>query len=183
MSWQTLTDRVIGDLEAWSTIDLAQEQLRTRYLSLLADEGERALVKGVLPAHLTSSVLVVDHERTKVLLTHHRRANRWLQFGGHLEEGDTDLVAAARREGSEEAGIALESPLVPVELDAHLLVGSFGVCQEHLDVRFVTTVPGEAVPAVSEESNDVAWFSLDRVADELGHLSRLVDRALEALAA
>jgi ATP-dependent DNA helicase RecG len=36
-----------------------------------------------------------------VLLTHHRRARRWFQFGGHLEATDPGLWAAAAREGNE----------------------------------------------------------------------------------
>ncbi|CAI9398951.1 NUDIX hydrolase [Aestuariimicrobium sp. T2.26MG-19.2B] len=181
MSWATVTTDVVRALEDWPRGDLEQEQLRTRYLALLASEGQRALVKGVLPAHLTASVLVLDDTLERVLLTHHRRARQWLQFGGHLEEEDPSLEAAARREGSEESGLVLERPLVPVELDAHLLVGSFGVCQEHLDVRYATLVPGDAVPTVSEESTDVAWFHLDDAADELRHLARLVERARASL--
>jgi 8-oxo-dGTP pyrophosphatase MutT (NUDIX family) len=181
LTWTSVTADVVRALEGWPRTDLQQEQLRTRYLTVLEREGERALVKGVLPVHLTASVLVLDHGLEKVLLTHHRRAQQWLQFGGHLEQDDPSLEWAARREGTEESGLALDGPLLPVDLDAHLLVGSFGVCQEHLDVRYATVVPGDAVPSVSDESDDVAWFELDRAADELPHLQRLVERALAAL--
>lgn len=181
MSWSSLASEVISTLQGWPTPDLGQEHLLTRYLHLLADEGHRALVKGVLPAHLTASLVVLDTGRTKVLLTHHKRADAWLQFGGHFEESDETLEAAARREGSEESGLTIDGPLVPADLDAHLLVGEFGLCQEHLDVRYVTTVPPDAVPGVSDESNDVRWFALDRVDSELPHLKRLVDRAVSAL--
>ena len=80
--------------------------------------------------------------RSPALLTLHRRANAWFQLGGHLEPGDASLWAAARREAREESGIdALEPLPQPVQLDRHVLVGSFGSCREHLDVRYAAVAP------------------------------------------
>ena len=78
-------------------------------------------------AHLTASCLVLDESGERVLLTLHKRAREWFQLGGHLEGGDTSLWDAARREAREESGIGTLEPLRgPVQLDRHLLVGSFG---------------------------------------------------------
>ena len=39
------------------------------------------------------------------LLTLHPRLGRWVQLGGHCEDGDADIAAAALREAREESGI------------------------------------------------------------------------------
>jgi len=107
----------------------------------------------------------------------HRKAGRWLQPGGHIEVGDASIAEAARREGVEECGIAIDGDLVPAELDAHVLGGGFS-CHEHLDLRFAVRVPADAVPHASEESDDVAWFDLAAVPHELGLLVAAGLRAL-----
>ena len=100
------------------------------------------MAKAGPPAHLTGSCVVLDATGRHVLLTHHRKADAWFQLGGHLEAGDASLWAAARREGREESGLAALEPLaVPVQLDRHVLVGSFGRCREHLDVRYAAVAP------------------------------------------
>jgi 8-oxo-dGTP pyrophosphatase MutT (NUDIX family) len=102
---------------------------------------------------------VLDERGTHALLTLHRRANAWFQLGGHLEPGDASLRDAARREAREESGLGvLEMLPRPVQLDRHLLVGAFGRCREHLDVRYAAVAPGGATPRVGSESHDVRWW-------------------------
>jgi 8-oxo-dGTP pyrophosphatase MutT (NUDIX family) len=135
------------------------------------------------PAHLTASCLVLDASGTRVLLTLHRRAREWFQFGGHLEVGDASLWAAARREAREESGLEGLEPLPdPVQLDRHTLVGSFGRCREHLDVRYAATAPADAVARVSVESLDVRWWPVDALpGGTRAELTPLVSAARRAL--
>jgi hypothetical protein len=66
-----------------------------------SDACQRACV----PGHITASALVLDHTGTETLLTLHPRLGRWVQLGGHCEDGDADIAAAALREAGEESGI------------------------------------------------------------------------------
>ena len=98
--------------------------------------------EGRAPAHLTASCLVLDGAGERVLLTLHRRARKWFQFGGHLRSGGPLAACGGAREAPEESGIdGLESLRVPVQLDRHLLLGDFGRCREHLDVRYAAIAP------------------------------------------
>lgn len=172
----------VAVLSQWAAPDAGQDGLRRDYLDHLAAHPE-GVAKAGPPAHLTASCLVVDAAHERVLLTLHRRAREWFQFGGHLEAGDASLWAAARREAREESGLACLEPLKqPVQLDRHVLVGDFGRCHEHLDVRYVAVAPDGATGLVSEESLDVRWWPVDDLPPGTrDELTPLVSRALQAL--
>jgi 8-oxo-dGTP pyrophosphatase MutT (NUDIX family) len=122
------------------------------------------------PAHFTASCLVLNSTGSRALLTLHRRAGVWFQFGGHFEPGDTDARGAAQRETREESGImTLVAHPELVQLDRHELVGSFGRCQEHLDLRFVAVADDDAIHAVSDESLDVRWWHTDALPRQTRH--------------
>ena len=91
--------------------------------------------RSTLPAHITASAIVVDERSTTVLLHLHRRLDRWLQPGGHVEAGEHPDDAAVR-ETVEETGVAVThpptGPLV-IHLDEH--PGPDG--HIHLDLRYL----------------------------------------------
>jgi 8-oxo-dGTP pyrophosphatase MutT (NUDIX family) len=119
------------------------------------------------PSHLTASAVVLDRPRTSVLLVLHARTGLWLQPGGHVEDADASLAAAALREAVEETGIAdlrLLDP-APVHLERHAAPCG---AEHHLDVRFALQAPGPAVPSASAESLDAAWFPLEQLPAQPG---------------
>ena len=160
-AYRLLHERTTGQINAWRTRDLAQEQLRIGYLEHLAEHPD-AMWKCGPPAHFTASCLVLDPSGSQALLTLHKKAGVWFQFGGHFEPEDTDAHAAAQREAREESGIPglLVRPEL-IQLDRHRLVGAFGRCREHLDLRFLAVVDADAAHAVSGESLDVRWWPTD----------------------
>ena len=160
-AFEVLRADAVSVLQEWPAPDARQDRLRRDYLDHLAAHPD-AVAKAGPPAHLTASCVVLDPTGERVLLTLHRKANEWFQFGGHLEVEDSSLWAAARREGREESGIGTLEPLPhPVQLDRHVLLGSFGPCREHLDVRFAAVAPAGAQAVVSAESHDVRWWPAD----------------------
>lgn len=84
---------------------------------------------------MTASAVVLDERSATVLLHLHRRLERWLQPGGHVEPGEHPDDAAVR-ETVEETGVAVahppSGPLV-VHLDEH--AGPDG--HVHLDLRYL----------------------------------------------
>lgn len=160
-AYRLLHQDVTRQLSGWKAPSSSQERLRTGYLAHLAAHPA-ALWKQGPPAHLTASCLVLNSTGSHALLTLHRRARAWFQFGGHFEPGDTDARGAAQRETREESGITTLVPRAElVQLDRHDLVGSFGRCREHLDLRFVAVAEDDAIPAVSHESLGVRWWPTD----------------------
>ena len=164
-------------LDRWSAPDAGQERLRRSFLARL-DEGPDALRREGRPSHLTASAVVLDPACRSVLLVLHTRTGLWLQPGGHVEPTDTSLAAAALREAVEETGIAdlqLRDER-PVHLERHPAPCG---AEHHLDVRFAVRARGGAVPSLSEESLDVAWFRLDALPVQRGvDLQALVTAAV-----
>lgn len=138
----------------------------------LAHHGADSLIKGRRPVHLTSSLVVLDEALTRVLLTHHAKAGMWLQLGGHIEAEDGSIMAAALREGREEAGLAMPAHADLVAVSPHELGGGFS-CREHLDLQFAVAIPADQ-PLRSGESLAVAWWPIDALprphADDLPDL-------------
>lgn len=151
-------------LRAWQSPTAEQDQVRRTYVRHLENEPT-GLRRDCFPAHVTASTLIVSADHTRVLLTLHAKAKAWFQMGGHCEGTDATLAAAALREATEESGIeTLALSPSPVQLSAH----DVPFCHprgtvQHLDVRFLAVAPADAEHAVSEESDDVAWWPVDRL--------------------
>jgi 8-oxo-dGTP pyrophosphatase MutT (NUDIX family) len=73
------------------------------------------------PGHITCTALVLHPREERVLFMHHHRLERWLLPGGHVEEADESLDAAAAREAAEETCIRLDPARAPVlaGIDVH----------------------------------------------------------------
>lgn len=111
--------------------------------------------------HFTGSLVVLSPELDSVALTLHRKAKRWFQFGGHFEEIDTNVLAAAAREGYEESGLVdLDVVEGLIQVDAHDLPPVFGWCTEHLDLRHAAVARSREL-ITSHESDDVRWWAVD----------------------
>ncbi len=170
----------LGVLEDWVAPDAAQDALRERYVTHLRTHPDGVRREG-RPDHLTASTLVLSEDGQQVLLTLHAKARRWFQLGGHCEDGDPSLAAAALREAGEESGLrGLRLDPRPVQLSAHPVPFCGGTPERpvhHLDVRFVAVAAAGEQHAVSEESLDVRWWPADALPDPEPDLVALVSLA------
>ena len=131
------------------------------------------------PGHLTASGFVLSPDRDSLLLVHHRRLERWLQPGGHIDPEDASPAAAAVREVGEEAGVDDLEVLVAglFTLDHHPIPARGDEPpHRHYDLGYAF-VTGSWELEPSAEVHAVRWVPLDEVA-EVG-----VDRAVHAAVA
>ena len=115
--------------------------------------------------HFCASAFVINPSNKKILLVKHNIFNKWLQPGGHMEDGETP-EEAAMREVYEETGmkIKLLGERFPREDD---LIRPLGIqCnrkpngERMFDIIYAAgPVNGDADLIISNESNDIGWFS------------------------
>lgn len=138
-----------------SEVEFREEMVR------LIESGADCFRRDCFPAHFTGSALVVSADGTKALLHHHRKLDRWLQFGGHCD-GDEDVLRVAEREALEESGVSglIVASARPFDLDIHEIPAR-GVepMHFHYDVRWMLIAPEDAEFVVSEESLELRWFT------------------------
>ncbi len=117
--------------------------------------------------HFTASAFLVDKTKTKALFLKHKKLNRWLQPGGHIDETDASILEAALREVSEETGLQradlrLIDDLI-FDLDAHEIPENAKKNEPahvHYDVRYLVEVVNHASIYVNaEEAEGLTWFS------------------------
>lgn len=150
---------VVATLREWNAPDPGQDALRHSVLAFL-DARPDGCQRSCVPGHITASTMVVRD--AEVLLTLHPRLGRWVQLGGHCEESDTDILAAALREATEESGIEglrLDPDLAAIHV--HPVTCSLGVPTRHLDLQFLAYAPDDAEAVISDESLDLRWWPID----------------------
>lgn len=114
----------------------------------------------------TVAIFVV-HER-QILLVHHRKLNKWLPLGGHIEL-DEDPEVAALREAREESGFEVEligdrppttepgtrALIAPRFLDIHRINDT----HEHIGMIYWARPKNGSLALAAEEHHDIRWCS------------------------
>jgi 8-oxo-dGTP pyrophosphatase MutT (NUDIX family) len=150
------------------TPDAGEERAhRSSMLALLEAPGDPFARGHFAPGHFTASGFVLSPDGSTLLLVHHRKLDRWLQPGGHVEPDDIDLVAAARRELNEEVGL-LNLPLEIAgvfDLDVHAIppLGD-EPAHAHFDVRFLFRSADLALHAASD-AKAARWVKMTRIGE------------------
>jgi ADP-ribose pyrophosphatase YjhB (NUDIX family) len=146
--------------------DVAEERSLKRTNQLLKTTGSPFWRGQFHPGHLTASAIVVNRERTRSLLVHHAKLDRWLQPGGHFEPGEWQPVDAAAREVREETGLTTTWPgPLPrlLDVDVHPIPARGDEpAHYHYDLRYLLVA--EATEAVAGDGTTaVKWIGQDEV--------------------
>ena len=161
-----------------------------RFASITAAEGAVQHAKNVLnfiaaephpwsratvAGHITASAWVLDRTRTHAALIHHRKLNRWLQPGGHVEDADATWRAAAQREVTEETGLThfIRQPDDELfDVDVHPIPARKNEpAHFHYDLRFLFVADVNAtldhkLHVNLYEVRDCRWFALADLAND-----------------
>lgn len=124
--------------------------------------------------HFTASVWVVTKSKPKkVLLIHHKKLDRWLQLGGHIEQFENP-VESAIRETKEESGVDIgflmekivaadnETKFLPLpDFLVEQFIPQYQETPEHfhLDMQYVVEVEEQNLEQSMTETKGIGWFT------------------------
>lgn len=117
-----------------------------------------------------ASVFVVDPINKKILLCHHKKFNRWVQPGGHIENDETPEETALR-ETYEETGVRVKliGERFPREDD---FIRPLGIQKNrgkddslHVDITYVGVPINQDSVIEDDEIDRCAWFSFEELND------------------
>jgi 8-oxo-dGTP pyrophosphatase MutT (NUDIX family) len=117
--------------------------------------------------HITCSAVIVHPPTRRVLLRWHTRQEAWLQVGGHADPGESDPLAVALREATEETGLEDLVPWPdPAAGPVHLVVvpvpaGRGEPAHEHADVRYVLATEQPETAAAESPDAPLRWLTLE----------------------
>lgn len=120
----------------------------------------------------TVAIFVVHESR--VLLIHHRKLDRWLPLGGHIEL-DEDPEQAAQREAREESGFDVEllgerppttepgvrALIAPRYLDIHRITDT----HDHIGMIYFARPRSGQITLAPAEHHDIRWCTSEELND------------------
>jgi 8-oxo-dGTP pyrophosphatase MutT (NUDIX family) len=145
-----------------------------RYIEFVSNHSD-CFERSQLAGHVTGSAWLVNQAGTHVLLTNHRKLNRWLQLGGHAD-GHTNALEVALKEATEESGIknihTLSTALFDVDIH-EIPERKNEPAHFHYDARFALQVTDSDSFTVSDESHALAWVPINDLASHTDEVSML----------
>jgi len=121
-------------------------------------------------AHMTSSSMIFNHNRTKVLMVHHNIYNTWSWTGGHAD-GDGDFLKVAIKEAKEETGLlnvkAIDNKIISIDILpvwGHVKRGKYVSSHLHLNVTYALQASEDETLIINEmENSGVKWIGINEI--------------------
>jgi 8-oxo-dGTP pyrophosphatase MutT (NUDIX family) len=154
-----------------------EEQVYKDHMIQLITTCDKAFHRRCRVGHFTASALLLNPNKTHVLLMHHTKLDKWMQLGGHCD-GDSDVLNVAIKEACEESGIKAIKPLMPkiFDLDIHLIpTNTKDDAHYHFDIRFLLHAYEHDRFIQNHESKALRWVAKN------GHDSPATDQSVGRL--
>ncbi len=174
---------ILDLLENYQTSFSEEIDFHKQVIDFITQNDDFAL-RSNLTGQLTGSAWVVNKERTKALLIHHKKLNKWLQIGGHIEDSDQTIEETILREIKEESGLKtlklLSSSIY--DIDIHTIPQKKEIAEHlHFDIRLIIEADeNEALLPQNEEILDIKWYDLHKV-QNLAESTTSIDQSMKRM--
>jgi 8-oxo-dGTP pyrophosphatase MutT (NUDIX family) len=162
-----IKEDLIKLLKDYEPDDLDEQKSKDRILSFVYN-SDNFISRENAVGHITGAAWIVSKDRKKVLLTHHKKLDMWLQLGGHVDS-DEHILETALREAREESGLTTLKCLSDkiFDVDVHLFPKKGEVdAHYHFDIRFLFEADeNEELHRQKSESKGMKWIALDEVSE------------------
>lgn len=159
----TQSQQLITLLSSYFPTNKEELESKKQILTFINQYPNTCFERSLSSGHITASCWLLNKEGTHVLLTLHRKLNRWLQLGGHCD-GNPNVLEVALKEAQEESGI---TKIIPVtsdifDISVHLIPATLKEpAHYHYDIRFLLQATNNQPIIVSSESITLQWFAKD----------------------
>ena len=167
-------------LQNYTSIFAEEELYKSQILNFL-DSAQLPYHRINDVGHFTASGFLLNSDRTKFLLMHHKKLDQWFQPGGHCD-GSSDLLQVAIRETIEESGIAEIAPIILdiYDIDVHLIPANAKEKEHyHYDIRFLLKTAGNDTFNQNEESNELRWIDIKDYANSDVEFNHSIERMVK----
>lgn len=142
--------------------------------------GDKALYRDNL-AHFTASSMILNKDRTRVLMVYHNIYESYSWTGGHMD-GEIYPLNTAIKEAKEETGISslklISDGLYSLEIIPvrhHVKKGK--VVSDHLHLNFTYLFEAdenESLHIKEDENKDVKWLDIENLEDYISENDKLM---------
>jgi 8-oxo-dGTP pyrophosphatase MutT (NUDIX family) len=172
-----LIDQLILSLREYWKINTENQFKSDEIIDWIRKYWELAFKKENIKWHVTGSLLIMNEEKTKVLLMFHKKLQMWLQFGWHAD-GEIDIENVAIREFHEESGIEIEPRIIGwiFDVDIHDIPENRGTpMHKHFDILYLGSISENTLFSRQEsEVDDIRWFDILWIEKYIGE-KRMLD--------
>ena len=159
-----------------------EEKDKESYLKFI-DTFEDVLTRENIFGHFSASALVLNKDKTKMLVVYHIINDGWIYPGGHAD-GEQDLLSVAVREVEEETGLkatVLSKDIFSIQADPvrpHIKRGKYVSAHVHFDVLYLLEADDKQdLVFRDDESKGVKWIDIkDATSEEIVHFARAVNK-------
>ncbi|KKQ97410.1 MAG: hypothetical protein UT24_C0008G0079 [Candidatus Woesebacteria bacterium GW2011_GWB1_39_12] len=169
-----MSKELATQLKKLASIEIGREEVRLKFIERLQNElltrDERQLT------HVAVFVMAIDISKSMVYIGHHKKSDRWIPHGGHVDKGEL-IEQTLEREIQEEWGIQMKANdigepefLTITEIENPK---QWKVCRRHYDVWYFVRVNNEDFEVdpelLHEEFHEARWVNLNDARNLVGN--------------
>jgi 8-oxo-dGTP pyrophosphatase MutT (NUDIX family) len=147
-----LTEEVQSIIETCKATENVKARMRARLAEVKLTREENPV------SHFCCYFLPYNADEGKVFLVYHKKAEKWLAPGGHIEPNES-TGQTLNREISEELGVQhfFDMEPLPFLLTTTAIDNANQSCKEHLDIWFLMKTDGDNFKIDFSEFQDAKW--------------------------
>ncbi|BEP28775.1 NUDIX hydrolase [Helicovermis profundi] len=162
----------IKQIEKYNPINEQEENDKKIILKYIDKFPNDILLRQNEAMHITSSSMIFNKEKTKVLMIHHNIYRTWSWTGGHVD-GDCDLLYVALKEAKEETGLEnikiLNSEISSIDILpvwGHYKKSKYVSAHLHLNTSYIFEADDKELLKVNiEETSGVKWIDINKISE------------------
>lgn len=168
-----MSKELVDQIKTILDLGIGRDETREKFLERIKNE-QLTRDEGVV-THLGVFIMGIDSKAQRVYIGHHKKSDRWIPHGGHVDAGET-VEQTLEREIWEEWGIKIKADDIggPVLLTITDIENprQWHTCRQHFDVWFFVERDSHTFTIDEEvllvEFHEARWMCLEEAREIVG---------------